>query len=197
MNTLSYLDDWEEHKDDFTVWRRFWALWELRRKWKWADWFYTQLDRSNDEIVEPKAWSLFPGESYMKLCLWIALLRSVHEGMTKGLDSFSIPDDEKVKISDVLPPIPHSISEFPKVNVGPFKDFRNAVFHCNWSPTIAKFQLDDEITTQIELLHKNIGVWINKEFRIVFVDFKIKYAEFPMYWIFGPDGEEFQPELFY
>jgi len=97
----TYLDPWESHKDDFLVWRRFWALWELRRKWKWADWFYRQLDRitigDKKEIVAPIDWSLFPGENYMKLCLWIAILKSVHEGLTEGLDSFDIPQRKRMR----------------------------------------------------------------------------------------------------
>ena len=56
MSKPSFADDWKLHKDDFTLWRRFWALWELRRKWNWADWFYQKLDRANGQIVETESW---------------------------------------------------------------------------------------------------------------------------------------------
>lgn len=55
MSSGNFSDDWNVHKNDLTVWRRFWALWELRRKWKWADWFYQQLDRLNGQVLETKA----------------------------------------------------------------------------------------------------------------------------------------------
>jgi hypothetical protein len=196
MSPQNFSDDWATHKDDLTVWRKFWALWELCRKWKWADWFYKQLDRVDREVVEPKAWSLFPGAGYMKLCLWIALLRSVHEGMTESLDSYEIPKSQRVHVSKVLPPIPQSIATFPVIKGSPFREFRNAIFHCQWAPTLAKFDLDEDTTRQIENLHKQIGDWLNTEFRTAFEAFKQKYNP-PFYWVFGPDGQEFMPEIFY
>lgn len=196
MSSGSFLDDWVMHKDDLTVWRRFWALWELRRKWNWANWFYDQLDRTSGGVVEPKAWSLLPGPGYMKLCLWIALLKSVHEGMIENLDSFETPKGQKVKVSSVLPPIPDSISKFPAMKGSPFRDFRNALFHCQWAPILAKFELDEDTTREIESLHKNIGEWLNTEFRSAFETFKEKYNP-PQDWVFLRDGREFMPELFY
>lgn len=196
MNASSYADDWETHKHDLIVWRRFWALWELRRKWNWADWLYKQLDRVNGEVVEPKAWSLLPGPGYMKLCLWIALLKSVHEGITENLDSFETPPRERVNVSRVLPPVPESIATFPSVKGSPFRDFRNAIFHCQWSPTLAKFDLDESTTRQIERLHKEIGDWLNKKFRSAFVAFEKKYNP-PPYWVFDSNGKEFMPETFF
>ena len=190
-------DEWSKHKDDYLVWRRFWALFELRRKWNWANWFYKQIHRENDMIVEPNVWGLFPGEGYMKLCLWIALLKSVHEGITRGLDPFDTPGVEKVDISEVLPTIPKNIQEFPAVSGTPFSDFRNAVFHCQWSPEHVKFDLDGDTTKAIDILHNAIGDWLNKEFRKVFVEFKINYPEEPMYWIYSPNGKEFMSEIFY
>jgi hypothetical protein len=188
MSSGSYSDDWKTHKDDFTVWRRFWALWELRRKWNWADWFYSQIDRNSSGVVESKAWSLFPGPGYVKLCLWIALLKSVHEGMTENLDSFETPKNQKVDVSNVLPPIPCSISKFPALKGSLFRDFRNAVFHCQWAPTLAKFDLDEKTTMDIESLHKNIGEWLNTEFRSTFAAFRTEYNP-PQNWPF--DENEF------
>ncbi len=196
MTSPSFSDEWGAHERDLTVWRRFWALWELRRKWKWADWCYKQVDRTDGEVVEPKAWTLFPGPGYMKLCLWIALLRSVHEGMTENLDSFETAKSKKVHVSKVLPLIPQSIATFPAVKGSPFRDFRNAIFHCQWAPTLAKFDLDEQTTRQIEDLHRQIGDWLNTEFRRAFEAFKAKYNTSP-YWVFGPDGRELMPETFY
>ena len=72
MSKASFADDWELHKDDLTLWRRFWALWELRRKWNWADWFYqkfnlpipTKLEVIKNTIrdgVEEKLWVYLKG----------------------------------------------------------------------------------------------------------------------------------------
>ena len=196
MKSPSFSDDWEVHKDDLTVWRRFWALWELRRKWKWADWFYKRVDHAGDNVVETKCWSLTPGPGYMKLCLWTALLRSVHEGITEKLDSFETPKSERVHVSKVFPPVPKNIKNFPAIKGSPFRDFRNAIFHCQWAPTLAKFDLDDRTTRQIENLHREIGDWLNTEFELAFETFKQKY-DTPPYWVFGPDGRELGPETFY
>jgi len=174
MSKASFADDWELHKHDLTLWRRFWALWELRRKWNWADWFYQKLDRANGQIVETESWSFEPGPGYMKLCLWIALLRSVHEGLTENLDSFDKPKNQRVSVSQVLPPIPQNIRTFPEIKGNPFRDFRNAIFHCQWAPTLAKFKLDETTTRKIETLHREIGDWLNKEFRSCFSQFKKK-----------------------
>ena len=195
MESPSFSDDWQLHKSDLT-WRRFWALWELRRKWKWADWFYERVDRTGDGIVETKCWSLTPGPGYMKLCLWIALLRSVHDGITENLDPYDTPPEDRIKPAKVLPPIPSGIREFPAIKGSPFPNFRNAIFHCQWSPTLAKFDLDDSTTRRIEKLHRQIGDWLNTEFRSAFETFKKEYNT-PPYWVFGPDGRELMPETFY
>lgn len=195
MSSGNFSDDWNVHKNDLVVWRRFWALWELRRKWKWADWFYQQLDRLNGQVVETKAWSLSPGPGYMKLCLWIALLKSVHEGITENLDSFDTKN-QKVHPSKVLPPVPQNIATFPAVKHSPFRDFRNAIFHCQWTPTLAKFELDVNITRQIQNLHREMGDWLDIEFRSAYEAFKQKY-DTPPNWVYGSDGHEFMPETFY
>ncbi len=199
MDRPKYLNDWEKYKDDLKVWRRFWALWELRRKWKWADSFYQEahrIEENTEDIVEPKCWTLFPGPGYMRLCLWIALLKSVHEGITVGLDSYDTPDSEKVDISEVLPRVPKNITKFPYIKLSGFKDFRNAIFHCQWSPTLSKFKLDSDTTNEIESLHKKIGEWLDKEFKNSYNEFKQKY-DVPDTWVFTPDGKEFMPETFY
>jgi hypothetical protein len=196
MSSPSFSDDWDVHKNDLTVWRRFWALCELRRKWNWANWFYQQLDRLDEGVIETKAWGLFSGPGYMKLCLWIALLRSVHEGITENLDSFETPKSQRIPIPKVLPPVPQSISTFPAVKGRPFRDFRNSIFHCQWSPTLAKFDLDENTTRQLENLHAQIGDWLNTEFRTAFEAFKQKYNT-PPYWVLAPDGREFMPKTFY
>ena len=188
-------DDWEAHKDDI-VWRRFWALWELRRKWNWANWFYKNVDRANDEVVATIHWNLMPGPGYMKLCLWIALLRSVHEGITENLDSYSTPQEDRIHPKNILPPIPETIQEFPAIPGKPFRDFRNAIFHCQWSPTLAKFKLDDVITKTVEKLHVEVGNWLNTEFRNSYIDFVTKY-KVPCYFVYDTDGKELMPEIFY
>jgi len=191
----NFEDDWEKHKDDI-IWRRFWALWELRRKWKWADWFYQRVDRAGNDVVEAKCWSLTPGPGYMKLCLWIALLRSVHEGITENLDSYDTLQKDKIKPDKVLPPIPTEIRKFPAIEGSPIRDFRNVIFHCQWSPTLVKFKLDEETTGKIEGLHKKIGKWLNLEFKICYREFDKKY-KVPPYLVYDSDGNEVMPECFY
>jgi hypothetical protein len=194
MSPAKYSDPWERHKDDLTVWRRFLALWELRRKWRWAHWFYERLERYEGHIIEPAAWTLAGGERYMHLCLWIALLRSVHEGITKGLDAFDTPESEKVAVAEVLPPVPPSIQTFPSIKEA--KDFRNVVFHCQWVPRHKKLDMDEAATKQLEKLHMDIGDWLINEFRATYVVFKTKY-DAPDNWAFIDDGTEFMPELNY
>lgn len=190
-----FANDWKKHKDDL-VWRRFWALWELKRKWKWADWFYQRVDRADDEVVETKCWSITPGPGYMKLCLWIALLRSVHEGITENLDSYDLPKKNRVHPSKVLPPVPEKIKNFPVIKGSPVRDFRNAIFHCQWSPTLAKFKLDSVTTKKIEELHNEIGNWLNSQFRNSYEEFNQKYGV-PPYLIYDQDGNEWMPDNFY
>ena len=180
----NYFDDWELHKNDYHVWRKFWALYELRRKWEWADWFYKQLDRTDGEIVAPIYWGIAGGTQYMKLCLWIALLKSVHEGLTEGLNSYDTPKSERVDISKVFPNVPKDIRDFPETKK--FKRFRNAVFHCQWHPMIEKFKLSQEIVNKIEELHKKLGKWLKDEFEKCRDEFKNHYST-PKYWIFDMD----------
>lgn len=189
----SYTDDWATHKDDLQIWRRFWALWELRRKWKWADWFYQRLDRVDGDIVEPKTWSLSPGEGYMKLCLWASFLRSVQEGLTEGLDDYR---KDKVSIDRVLGTVPDHLKSFPSNLVKAFKDFRNAIFHCQWYPHSSKLDLDAETTNQLSKLHNDLGSWLDSEFKLAHSDFSAKYHP-PDYWIFDQNGNEWMPETFY
>jgi len=180
----NYFDDWDSHKNDLHVWRKFWALCELRRKWEWADWFYKQLDRTDGEIVAPIYWTIAGGTQYMKLCLWIAFLKSVHEGLTEGLNSYDTPKSKRVDISEVFPNVPKDIRDFPERKK--FKHFRNAVFHCQWHPMIEKFKLSQEIVNKIEELHKKLGKWLKDEFEKCRDEFK-KYYSTPKYWIFDMD----------
>ncbi len=115
------------------------------------------MDRAGNDVVEAKCWSLTPGPGYMKLCLWIALLRSVYEGITENLESYDTLQKDKIKPDKVLPPIPTEIGEFPAIKGNPIRDFRNVIFHCQWSSTLAKFKLDEVTTGKIEGLHKKIG----------------------------------------
>lgn len=177
----SYLDSWGDHKDDLLVWRKFWVLWELRRKWKWANWFYNQLDRAGNEIVAPKCWSLAAGQGYMKLCLWLSFLRSIQEGLTNGLDPFDTPKSEKVNIESIFDSIPKEFSDFP-VKI-PFKDFRNAICHCQWSPTLSKFELDQPTVNAADDLHKKMGIWIDEQFWQTFPSFKKQYNVALICWI--------------
>lgn len=190
-----YSDPWDTHKDD-SVWRRFWALWELRRKWNWANWFYQNLDRAGNEIVAPEWWTLFPGPGYMKFCLWCAILRSIHEGLTQGLDEFTCPEKKRKNISDVLGPIPKDIQKFPKIDIKGFRDFRNAVFHCQWSPTLTKFELNMNTVNALDKLHNRIGAWLNSQFRNAF-DIFTKHYYTPPNWIYSAKREELMPECFY
>ena len=182
INYPSFSDDWELHKSDLTVWRKFWALWELRQKWRWADWFYKHLDRVDDRIVESEAWGIGGGSKYMNLCLWTGLLRSVQEGITQGLDAFDTPKNEKVSIEKVLGPIPENLKLFPQTLVEAFKGFRNAVFHCQWIPDSTKLKIDQTTTRQLEILHNDLGKWINEQFESAYEVFKTKYSS-PTFWV--------------
>jgi hypothetical protein len=186
MSSPDAFAEWEQNKSDFTVWRRFWALVELRRKWKWADWFYRDADRADGEIVAPTNWSAFSHPQYMVLSLWIALLKSVHEGITETLDPIDMPKQQRVDVAKVLPPVPNCIRVFPATKGTPFRDFRNAVFHCQWTPHLAKFKLDDNTCRKLETLHRKIGEWIEKEFQASYVEFAKKYA-IPKHSLLDPD----------
>jgi len=86
LSSPSFADEWEKHKND-KVWRKFWALWELKKVWGWADKYYKILDRTDDEIVAPEWWSRESGGvGFLNLCLWLSFLRSVCEGIINGLD---------------------------------------------------------------------------------------------------------------
>lgn len=198
MPVARYADHWADHKDDLQVWRRFWALWELRRKWNWADWFFKKVRRtSDDKVTEPDAWFLLSDDGYMILCLWIALLRSVHEGITEGLDDpYDTLKSERMEITKVLPKIPENIMEFPSIPGTPFRVFRNAIFHCQWTPVLSKFNLDQVTVTKIEALHKEMGSWLNREFQASYWEFVKKYSS-PQDWLFNPDGTEVMPWAFF
>ncbi len=189
-----YCDDWEIHKDDF-LWREFWALWEIKRKWNWVNWFHQRIDKVDKEIVAPKCWSLFGGEGFMKLCFWIAGLYSLHEGITKTLDPINIPKENKIDPKTVFRNIPTEIIDFPAFQGSPFKDFRNAIYHCQWTPTLPQLKLDQQTTNQLNDLHQKIGEWVNVEFKKCYKEFE-KYYSTPPFWIYTIDGEEFMPECF-
>src|SRR5208283_4770804 len=99
-------------------------------------------------------------------------------------------------ISNVLPTVPPQIQAFPAIRGSPFRDFRNAIFHCQWSPTLTRFDLDEATTQAVERLHKDIGDWLETEFRAVYASFKTKYNA-PDNWVFASDGTEVLPECFY
>ena len=191
----SFLDDWELHKHDL-VWRKFWALWELKRKWNWTNWYYLRIDKDENEIVAPEHWSLNGGVNYMQLCIWISFLRSLHEGLTDNLDSYDTPKQDRIHPSLVFDNLPKNITSFPAIKGSPFRDFRNGVFHCQWSPTFSKFKLDQKTVNKLEILHLNIGKWVNTEFRKCFIEFKKHYTT-PTLWIYTKAGEEFMPETFF
>ncbi|HOX41245.1 MAG TPA: hypothetical protein PK263_03555, partial [bacterium] len=103
---------------------------------------------------------------------------------------------EKTDIKKVFPDVPKSILTFPVIKGSPFRDFRNAIFHCQWSPTLAKFQLDQTLTDKIEKLHHEIGTWIEAEFRTSYHLFAETYNP-PKYWLFDDSFTEWMPESFY
>ena len=184
---FSYRDAWADHIDDKSVWVRFWALWELRRKWKWADWFYRQVDRIPEphggEIVEPQAWGTTSGIDYMKLCMWISLLRSVHEGLTTGLDANDTLKQHRIPITEVFSDLPNGIETLPKF---PYRGFRNKVFHCQWHTGSPELRLDSDATNQLEAFHNELGDWLKQAHLAVYPDFKAKYNA-PDYYAFAPD----------
>jgi hypothetical protein len=184
MDRPKYSDPWEAHKDDWAVWRRFWALIELRRKWKWADTCLQKVDRCDGDIVEPTAWGFSESESYMQLCLWIAMLRSVHEGLTQTLDPLRTPATERVAVAAVFPDVPATIKTFPQTKSA--KDFRDVVFHCQWKHVDPRLNLDNPVTQQLETLHAEIGQWLATSLRSTYELFIVNY-ETPEYWLLSPD----------
>jgi hypothetical protein len=189
----SCYDDWKIHKDDF-LWRKFWALWEIKRKWNWANWFYQSIDKVDNEIVAPECWSLFGGEGFMKLCFWIAALYSLHEGITKTLDPIDTKE-RKIDPQTVFQNIPKEIIDFPAFKGSPFKNFRNAIYHCQWSPILPELKLDQTTTNKLDELHHKIGEWVNIEFSNCYKEF-CKYYSTPLGWIYTDGGKEFMPECF-
>ena len=185
-----YSDNWEEHKSDINVWEKFWALTEIKRKWNWANWFYIKLDRANNEIVCPSDWAYFANEKYMMLCLWIALLRSVHEGLTEKLDNNNTKKEQFKRVLEIFPDVPESIKKFPFLKIKNFKDFRNAVFHCQWYYRISKLEMKQNHINKLDELHKNIGLWLNNEFKSCYQNF-IKRYNAPIGWeylLFGKNN---------
>lgn len=190
----AFSDDWSAHKDDI-LWRRFWALWEIKRKWQWAQWFYVKLDKVENKVVAPECWSLFGGEGFMYLCYWIASLYSLYEGLIDNLDSYNTPKAEKIDPKTVFENLPEDIINNKVFTGRPFKDFRNAIFHCQWTPTLPKLKLDQSTTNELDKLHQIIGIWVKTEFKKCYLDFEKKYSTQPN-WIYTEDGEEFMPECF-
>jgi hypothetical protein len=184
---LSFRDDWEAHIADRAVWVRFWALWELRRKWKWADSFYQQVDRvsamGGSAIVEPEAWGTSSDLSYLKLCMWISLLRSVHEGLTLRLDAYDTPSDRQIQVAEVFSDVPEGIREFPSL---PYRAFRNVVFHCQWHPGSSKLRLGSRAMNDLERFHNELGRWLEEAHVAVYPEFKTKYNA-PDFYFYSPD----------
>ena len=107
-----YSDNWKRHKSDTKVWKRFWALVEIKRKWNWANWFFIELDRVNNEIVAPSDYTYYNSEKYMLLCLWISLLKSVHEGLTEKLDIDGKKEEQTERALEVCRDVPEKIRKF-------------------------------------------------------------------------------------
>ncbi|MBT4332038.1 MAG: hypothetical protein HOD64_02075 [Candidatus Cloacimonetes bacterium] len=184
LRSPSFADDWEKHKGDYQIWRKFWALWELRKVWTWADSYYKSLDRTDNEIVAPEWWSRESGgKEFLNLCLWLSFLQSVLEGIEKGLNDFdSKKEKTDVDIREVLGPIPDFLSNV-HVNVkSSLRIFRNAVFHCQWTPNTVKLNLNQETTNEIDILHNKLGKWIKEYFNQVAQEFRMQYNT-PNYWI--------------
>src|SRR4030042_3100560 len=162
---MSYLDNWEKHKSDIKVWKKVWALVEIKRKWNWANWFYAKLDRENNEIVAPSNYTYYNSEKYMFLCLWISLLRSVHEGLTEKLDKHNNKEEQTRRVLEVFPDVPEKIKNF---SLSEFKDFRNVVFHCAWYYRFPDLEIGQNQVNKIDELHKSIGLWLDDKFKTCF-----------------------------
>lgn len=182
LNNPTFSDEWELHKHD-KVWRKFWALWEFRRKWNWANDSYIKLDRVEEEIVAPEYWSqLHGGYGFMHLSLWIALLNSIYEGITEGLDDYATSKHKKVPINKIIDNIPKDLIELPTNLKKSFKNYRNAVFHCQWVADSKKLFLDQDETNELSKFHNNVGDWIDTEFKKTIPEFRRKYKT-PKVWI--------------
>lgn len=173
-----YSDDWEKHKPDIKVWKRFWALVEIKRKWNWANWFYVKLDRHNSEIVAPSNYAYYSSKEYMFLCLWISLLRSVHEGLTEKLDRHNRKEEQTKRVLEVFYDVPENIKKF---SLSKFKYYRNAVFHCEWYYRFPDLEMEQNQLNKIDELHKTIGLWLDDKFKTCFQEFVKKYNA-PINW---------------
>lgn len=176
-----YSDDWEKHKSDIKVWKRFWALVEIKRKWNWANWFYIKLDRVNNEIVAPSDYTYYNSEKYMFLCLWISLLRSVHEGLTEKLDRDGKKEEQTKRVLKVFPDVKENVKNFPFLKIQKFRDFRNVVFHCSWHYRVSSLEMKQNQVNTLDELHTNIGLWLNYKFKSCFREFVKKYNA-PINW---------------
>jgi len=123
----------------------------------------------------------------MNLCLSIALLRSVHEGITQNLDPFQTPSKDKVAVTAVFPDVPANVKAFPEMKSA--KDFRDVVFHCQWTPRDARLDVDEAVTKTLEALHTGIGQWLDTAFRSTHAAFTAKYDS-PQYWVLSPDNPD-------
>jgi hypothetical protein len=112
---------------------------------------------------------------FMFVSLWIALLKSVHEGITESLDPIDTQKNQRVDVVKVLPFVPSRIRVFPAIKGTPFRDFRNVTFHCQGTPYLAKFKLGNRTCRELEMLHRQIGDWLEKEFQGAHKEFAKKY----------------------
>jgi hypothetical protein len=190
-----YSDDWEKHKSDIEVWKRFWALVEIKRKWNWANWFYI-LDRENNKIVAPSNYTYYSSKEYMLLCLWISLLRSIHEGLTEKLDKHNNKEEQTKRVLEVFPDVPESIKNFPLLKIQKFKYFRNAVFHCSWYYRFSNLETKQNQVNKLDELHKNIGLWLDDKFKSCFREFVKKYNA-PINWKWNFFDENNNSDDFY
>lgn len=178
---ILYSDDWEKHKSDIKVWKRFWALVEIKRKWNWANWFYIKLDRVNNEIVAPSDYTYYNSEKYMFLCLWISLLRSVHEGLTEKLDIDGKKEAQTKRVLEVFHDVPENIKKFSLFKREDFQYFRNVVFHCSWYYRVSNLEMNQNRVNKLDELHTNIGLWLDDKFKSCFREFVKKYKA-PINW---------------
>jgi len=176
-----YSDDWEKHKSDIKVWKRFWALVEIKRKWNWANWFYIKLDRVNNEIVAPSDYTYYNSEKYIFLCLWISLLRSVHEGLTEKLDIDGKKEAQTKRVLEVFHDVPENIKKFSLFKREDFQYFRNVVFHCSWYYRVSNLEMNQNRVNKLDELHTNIGLWLDDKFKSCFREFVKKYKA-PINW---------------
>ena len=106
------------------------------------------------------------------------------------------PKRKKIDPKTVFKNISQEIIDFPAFKGSPFKDFRNAIYHCQWTPNLPQLKLDQSTTNQLDDLHQKIGDWVNIEFKKCYQEFE-KYYSTPPVWIYTNDGEEFMPECFW